>query len=489
MANSVGVAIASDQSNVPALLDDQYITGQGSQTTSGRNVILATAGTAATDTKGYRGIAIQINVASGTVTAGAITFEGSNDNTNFFSIFLRDLTSVTSDPVSSYTLAASTNRLFGGPIPFRYIKARISTGITGTTTGVQAFTVITQEPWNYAAVPVSNATAASLKVDGSGVTQPVSIAAALPVTDNGGNLSIDDGGNSITVDNAGTFAVQDSDKVTDNAGFTDGTTKVQPAGYVFDETAGTALTENDAAAARVDSKRAQVLVIEDETTRGRRATVTVSNALKVDGSAVTQPVSGTFWQTTQPVSLASGATAIAKAEDDASANADVGVPAMAIRKATPANTSGTDGDYEMLQMSAGRLWASTLIDTALPAGTNNIGLVTPTPSTTGGWSKVKYAANTTTVQTVKSSAGTFGGYYVYNPNTSVAYVQVFDVSGTVTLGTTAPDMIFAIPAGSGANLEITCGVNMANAIKLACSTTATGNTAPSTGLDITIFYK
>jgi hypothetical protein len=32
------------------------------------------------------------------------------------------------------------------------------------------------------------------------------------------------------------------------------------------------------------------------------ATVTAGNALKVDGSAVTQPVSGTFWQATQPVS-------------------------------------------------------------------------------------------------------------------------------------------------------------------------------------------
>jgi hypothetical protein len=54
--------------------------------------------------------------------------------------------------------------------------------------------------------------------------------------------------------------------------------------------------------------------------------------------------------------LAAGATAIAKAEDVASADADVGVPALAVRKATPANTSGTDGDYEFLQMSAGRLW-------------------------------------------------------------------------------------------------------------------------------------
>lgn len=79
--------------------------------------------------------------------------------------------------------------------------------------------------------------------------------------------------------------------ITDNAAFTDGTTKLNMAGFIFDETAGTALTENDAAAARLDSKRALVYVLEDETTRGRRATVTASNALKVDGSAVTQPVS------------------------------------------------------------------------------------------------------------------------------------------------------------------------------------------------------
>lgn len=86
--------------------------------------------------------------------------------------------------------------------------------------------------------------------------------------------------------------------------------------------------------------------------------------LKVDASGVAVPVTdnggsltvdngGTF---AVQATLAAGATNIAKAEDVASADADVGVPSMAIRKATPANTSGTDGDYEMLQMSAGRLW-------------------------------------------------------------------------------------------------------------------------------------
>ena len=45
-----------------------------------------------------------------------------------------------------------------------------------------------------------------------------------------------------------------------------------------------------------------------------------------------------------------------KKEDVASADGDAGIPAMAVRKATPANTSGTDGDYEFLNVSGGYLW-------------------------------------------------------------------------------------------------------------------------------------
>lgn len=65
-----------------------------------------------------------------------------------------------------------------------------------------------------------------------------------------------------------------------------------------------------------------------------------------------------------------------RAEDVASADAHKGVVMMAVRQDTPANTSGTDGDYEMPKMSAGRLWTSTTIDAALPAGTNGIGKLT-----------------------------------------------------------------------------------------------------------------
>lgn len=85
------------------------------------------------------------------------------------------------------------------------------------------------------------------------------------------------------VTNAGTFAVQDSQKIADNGAFTDGATPVNPAGFIFDETAGTALTENDAAAARIDSKRAQVHVIEDATTRGQRQAVSSGGAAEIHG--------------------------------------------------------------------------------------------------------------------------------------------------------------------------------------------------------------
>lgn len=92
--------------------------------------------------------------------------------------------------------------------------------------------------------------------------------------------------------------------------------------------------------------------------------------LKVDGSGTALPVSGTVAVTNSDMATVAGAV---KAEDVASANAHTGIPAMAVRKATPANTSDTDGDYENLQVSAGRLWASATIDAALPAGSNAIG--------------------------------------------------------------------------------------------------------------------
>lgn len=78
-------------------------------------------------------------------------------------------------------------------------------------------------------------------------------------------------------------------------------------------------------------------------------------------SIATDDVAGVHYQ---KVKLRGGADDSAArldvAEDDAHASGDLGIQALAVRKATPANLSGTDGDYEPLQVNNGALWVSPL---------------------------------------------------------------------------------------------------------------------------------
>lgn len=130
---------------------------------------------------------------------------------------------------------------------------------------------------------------------------------AISVTDNGGSLTIDGsvsvGSSALPAGAATETTLQSVDGhlfkldgaiVLDKASYAIGGNRVVVGGYVFDDVADApALSENTAAAGRININRAQVGVIEDASTRGRYVTVTASNALKIDGSAVTQPVSGT----------------------------------------------------------------------------------------------------------------------------------------------------------------------------------------------------
>lgn len=64
------------------------------------------------------------------------------------------------------------------------------------------------------------------------------------------------------------------------------------------------------------------------------------------------------------------------AEDEAATDGDTGLMLLAKRTDTPANSSGTDGDYEPLQVSGGKLWVAPLgypktvsVDVTRPADT------------------------------------------------------------------------------------------------------------------------
>jgi hypothetical protein len=136
---------------------------------------------------------------------------------------------------------------------------------------------------------VSSTDVISVQGIASGVALPVSLAANQSI-----NL-VQINGNTITTGNGtvGTGVVrvaiaqdsQGSGAKIDNGAFTDNSSSVTVVGYYYDEVAGTALTENDIGAARMDSKRAIVCGIEDATTRGQRTAVDASGNLSVSTNA------------------------------------------------------------------------------------------------------------------------------------------------------------------------------------------------------------
>ena len=78
-------------------------------------------------------------------------------------------------------------------------------------------------------------------------------------------------------------------------------------------------------------------------------------------SIATDDVTSVHYQRVKLVGGADGtATRLDVAEDEASAGGDLGIVTMARRTDTPAAQSGTDGDWEPLQVSAGKLWVKPL---------------------------------------------------------------------------------------------------------------------------------
>lgn len=215
-------------------------------------------------------------------------------------------------------------------------------------------------------------------------TNQPSLSNAIPVTQSGAWT--------VTA-NAGTGTFSISGQLADAAAFTRGTTVTTPIAGVA-ETSAPSLTTGKAASLSLN----------------------LSGALRVDGSGVTQPVSGTFWQATQPVS-----------------------------GTVTANQGGT--------------W------TVQPGNTANTTpwLMQPVPAASGGLSSttlVSAASNNLTQ--VKASAGQIYFLQAGNLNASPRYVKVFfKPSASVTMGTTAADAQFMIPgdtAGAGFVIDIDKGI-------------------------------
>jgi hypothetical protein len=198
----------------------------------------------------------------------------------------------------------------------------------------------------------------SLTVDGTVAVSAVagSVAVTGPLTDTQLRASvvpISDGGGSVTVD--GTVAVSGvSGSVAVTGPLTD--TQLRAVAVPVSGTfwqAAQPITDNGGSLTVDGTVAASNLPTTVDTNSGVKSASTVrmvlatdqpqlTNALKVDGSAVTQPVSGTFWQATQPVSVAATLTT------------------KEVRAATPAQSSVsvTTSSTSILASNSNRLGAT-----------------------------------------------------------------------------------------------------------------------------------
>jgi hypothetical protein len=163
---------------------------------------------------------------------------------------------------------------------------------------------------------------------------------------------------------------------------------------------------------------------------------------------------------------------------------------------------GTKARYFRLQMTsytsgsaiATILYSAGVISDVSPtlgSGNNTVGSVGISPLLSA--QSISIYSNlglTNSVVSVKGSAAHLHEFDFYNPNSSGVWVQLFNVAsaGSVTLGTTPPVRTIYIPPTSGRDAYSVYSGAWSNGLFVACTTTASGSTAPTSPIQAYIGY-
>lgn len=333
----------------------------------------------------------------------------------------------------------------------------------------------------------------------------------------------------------------DDTVLVDDAAFTPATTKVQMAGFVFDNVTPDSIDEGDAGAARMSANRNVYTTVRDAAGNERGQNVDASGNAGVVLAAETTKVIGTVRAASGGFAsgsiasgaiaagaIAAGATSIADNEDVASAAADRLVKVAAIRLDTPVANDNTtaSGDYTQFKLSNfGKLWVAGSVpeDTAhidlepiLQNGSRRIDTPassagasgdwatsnqsaegadwgTLTPTTTGGCTIFRTLDLDETEEEVKATAGNVYGYYFYNAATSVRYLKFYNATAaSVSVGTTTPVLTFPLPASSAGHIAFPYAAGFSTAICVAATTgLADADTGAPAANDVilNVFYK
>jgi len=229
-----------------------------------------------------------------------------------------------------------------------------------------------------------------------------------------------------------------------------------------------------------------------------------SNALNVSVQNASIAVTGTFWQATQPISAASlplpsGAATAAKQPalgTAGTASSDV-ITIQGIASMTAVKVDGS-AVTQPVSLTSTTITGTVAVTqsgtwTVQPGNTANTTpwLTAPSAASTAvGTAIYSNTALSSTKQAVNASAGQLYGYHIYNPNTTVIYIQLFNLASvSVTVGTTAPTAVLAVPAGGWADAPPATPIAFGTALTIAATTTSTGSGTPSTALLCNIWYK
>jgi hypothetical protein len=108
------------------------------------------------------------------------------------------------------------------------------------------------------------------------------------------------------------------------------------------------------------------------------------------------------------------------------------------------------------------------------------------PSGTGSFDTLYNAAVTGTVLQVSAVPVDIGAYHILNTVAAITYVQFFyALAASVTIGTTVPSFVVALPASGGATLNLSGqGWRTRGPLSLASTTTPTGLTGAATYISL-----
>ena len=194
-------------------------------------------------------------------------------------------------------------------------------------------------------------------------------------------------------------------------------------------------------------------------------------------AAPSTAVTGTFWQATQPVSLAS-------------------LPALAAGTAEIGKLAAGTAAIGSVTLGAGtaeigKLAAGTAEIGKLATGTASIGSVTLNAPTTGGLTTYRNLDIDETGVNVKASAGQVFGWAITNNAAAVRFVKLYNKATAPTSGDT-PLITLEIPAGAMTNVSYAQGIAFATGIGVRATTGVADNDtgAPAANdVVINLFYS